>query len=584
MQGFLRVFQAVVRCGVVLLLVVLPWLAAADEPVVVEGVKGTLRDNLDAYLGKVSDDDLQNWPATQQRLQAAARNALESMGYYEATVRFSVDRKRVRAEVKAGEPVLVASMSLAFSGEADADSAFNPIRHDVLLARGGIFNHGQYESFKTRVQNLALERGYFDGDWTVHTVQVDIPHHEADIVLVFDSGPRYHIGTITFQSSQPGKPLHLHEQLLMSLVPFRAGDPYDAGKIIKLNKELLDSRYFSDLRVRADPDKGGSHLVPVMVQASTANPNSVDTGIGYSTDVGARISLNWRRSLLNQRGHSLDVTTQVSQVSHAVGIKYSIPLTHPIDDTLQLLAGVKKQEIDNISSFNTTVGVQRQRNREGGWQQVQSLLYADESFTIGGEPQGNSFLLLPGLTLTRTRSRGSALDPAWGDRQFYQIQLARKTIAADANVVYLRSGLRLLRTYDDRHQILCRMDGGAVFTDHFDALPPSLRFYAGGDQSVRGYDYQSLAPKNAGGYVLGGQYMVAGSLEYDYQFLAHWRAALFADTGNAFNGIRDIDLHQGAGVGVRWLSPVGAIRLDFAWAVSEPRVPFHLHFSMGSPL
>ena len=575
--------RAAWRVLALLVTMLLGALAHADEAVSIDGVKGALKENLDAYLGKVSDDDIQNWASTLVRLRNAAHNAMESMGYYEADLTFTQDHKKVSLLVKPGEPIRVHSLSLRFDGESATDQTFSAVRKQVPLAIGGIFNHGDYETYKSRIQNLALEHGYFDGEWSTHNVQVDIPNHRADIELVFDSGGRYRFGPVTFQSTVASKPFKAGPKLLQSLVPFKEGDPYDATKIIKFNKELLDSRYFSDVRVRAQPDKSGSQLVPVIVLASTANPNSVDTGIGYSTDVGARVSMNWRRSLLNESGHSVEIDTQLSQVSHLVDVKYTIPLSNPIDDNLQLLYGVQRQEIDNISSYNTTVGTQRQLNRDNGWQQVQSLLFAKESFDIGDGVEGNSDLLLPGLTLTRTRVRGGSIDPYWGDRQFYQVQLASEDVLSDANVIYLRSGFRLLRTVADLHQFLFRIDDGAVFTDNFSKLPPTLRFYAGGDQSVRGYDYQSLAPIDASGYVQGGRYMLTGSGEYDYQFLQHWRGALFVDAGNAFDSF-GVPPKVGTGFGVRWLSPVGAIRLDFAWAVSNPGTPFHFHFSMGSSL
>ena len=572
------------RTLLLLLSLLLAGTVRADEAVAIDGVRGALRDNLDAYLGKVTDEDMDNWSATLARLHNAGRDAMESMGYYQADLDFTRDGRKVRVRVKAGEPVLVHSLSLRFDSEASTDPTFDELRKQVPLAIGGIFNHGNYEAYKTRIQNLALEHGYFDGEWTTHNVQVDIPQHQADIALVYDSGPRYRFGAVSFQSTAPGKTLNVSPKLLDKLVPFHEGEPYEAAKVIKLNKELLDSRYFSDVRVRVEPDKAAaSKIIPVTVLASTAHPNNVDTGIGYSTDVGARISLDWRRSLLNEHGHSIEIGTQLSQVSHAVDLKYTIPLTHPIDDTLQLLYGVQRQEIDNISSYNTTVGVQRQKNRDSGWQQVQSLRFANESFDIGDGTQGNSDLLLPGLTLTRTRLKGGSIDPYWGDRQFYQMQAASSRIVSDTNLIYLRSGFRLLRTVEDLHQLLFRVDGGAVFTNNFDKLPPTLRFYAGGDQSVRGYDYQSLAPLTPAGYVRGGRYLLTGSGEYDYQFRQHWRAAVFTDAGNAFSSFGTAP-KVGAGFGVRWISPVGAIRLDFAWALSNPGTPFHFHFSMGSSL
>jgi translocation and assembly module TamA len=580
--GLRRYFRRRGVWALVLALCMLPLLGFADESVQLEGVSGHLKDNLDAYLGKLSDEDMQNWQATQSRLRNTARDAMESVGYYQAAFTLVRAGRKVTLTVLPGAPVRVRQLVLRFQGEAAHDEAFADLQKKLPMETGDIFNHGSYEGLKTRIQNTALERGYFDGEWSVHKAAVDIAAHAVDVDLEYDSGSRYRFGATTFAPVDPQKPLKVKEKVMTSLVPFATGDPYEAAKVIKLNKTLLDSRFFSDVRVRAEPD----HVlkeVPVMVSASTAKPNNVDTGIGYSTDVGARISLDWRRSLLNQSGHSIEMSTQLSQVGRAFETKYTIPLTHPIDDTLQLLYGVNRQDIDTVRSYSTTVGVQRQINRDTGWQQVQSLRFTKESFDFG-DISGNSDKLMPGLTLSRTRTKGGSIDPYWGDRQFYQLQVATAHVLSDSNVIYLRLGFRFLRTFDDVNQILLRADGGAVFTDEFDSLPPTLRFFAGGDQSVRGYDYQTLAPRDDAGFVVGGRYMGTGSVEYGRLFLPHWRAATFVDAGNAFDSIKARP-KVGTGFGVRWISPVGAIRLDLAWALSADHgVPWRLHFSMGSAL
>jgi len=110
-----------------------------------------------------------------------------------------------------------------------------------------------------------------------------------------------------------------------------------------------------------------------------------------------------------------------------------------------------------------------------------------------------------------------------------------------------------------------------------------LRFFAGGDQSVRGYDYQSLSPENSQGDKIGGQYLFAASVEYQYSFAERWRLAGFYDQGNTFNSLSTPSLKSAVGVGVRWVSPVGPLRLDLAHPL-DGEGGVRLHFSMGPEL
>ncbi len=556
--------------------------AWAAPKLVLEGVSGELKSNVDAYIGKPEEADIKNWRIGQARLRKLAQSALESLGYYEAEFAFQREGQTVTLRVTPGEPVRVRSIQLKFLGEAGNDVAFTALRESLPLSEGDIFHHGKYESFKARIQNLALERGYFDGEWQSSEVAVDLVQHSAVIELAYDSGQRYQFGEVSFQNKQEGGQGDINESVLHSLVPFKNGEPYEAAKVIKLNNVLLDSRYFADVRVRVETDQAVERTVPVVVSFSTHKPNSVDVGLGYSTDVGGRISLAWRRPLFNKYGHGVEANTELAEVRRSFSTKYTIPINHPINDTLQLLYGVQREEIDTTVNYNTVLGVQRQTNRDSGWQRIQSLRFSRDTDEYADGTDLKTDLLLPGFSLNRVRSRGG-LDPSWGDRQFYQIEAASTQLLSDADLVVLRAGFRLLRTLADKHQFQLRLDGGTIFTDDFAKVPTSLRFFAGGDQSVRGYDYKSLAPRDDKGEVAGGRHLATGTVEYGYLFRPRWRGALFVDAGNAFDSVTE-PVKVGTGFGLRWISPVGAIRLDFAWGVSEDNVPFRVHFSLGPSL
>ena len=114
-------------------------------------------------------------------------------------------------------------------------------------------------------------------------------------------------------------------------------------------------------------------------------------------------------------------------------------------------------------------------------------------------------------------------------------------------------------------------------------MPSSLRFFAGGDQSIRGFGYQTISPVDETGQLTGARYLSVGSLEYAHPVAEKWRLASFVDTGTATNDYRD-PLKVGSGFGVRWISPLGPIRFDLAFGVSETKIPWRLHFGLGAEL
>ena len=558
-----------------------------DVTLRVEGVTGELKTNIEAYIGQLTEDDLNSWRETLLRLRKATREASEAVGYYQTEAQFRREKNQVIVTVKANAPVMITALNLTYEKQSEAsnDIAFTALLEGLPLKEGQVFHHGRYESIKSLVQNLALERGYFDGKWTTNKVSVTQPTQTAEINLNYDSGTRYRFGQVHFSHKQEGQPLPLKLSLLEKLAPFDEGEPYEAEKIIKFNRALIDSRYFTEVRVRADPDPSAENKeIPINVTLGADKPNQVDLGAGYATDIGARLSLAWRRPLLNENGHSIEVTSEISQVRQSIDFRYGIPWRHPINDTLQIIAGFKREDIDNNTLIkNAILGVERQKKRDNGWQTNESIRWSRESYNKDNGEQGQSDLLLPGYGISRVRTKGSKTDPSSGDHQYYQVEFASPDLLSDADLLSLRAGWRLLRTYVDRHQLGLRADVGSIFSGNFDGVPLNMRFYAGGDQSVRGYDYKSLSPRDSTGQVIGATSLLSSSVEYTFKLTKQWRLATFVDAGNAFDAVSD-GLKVGTGVGVRWISPVGPVRLDVAWGVSDDNPSPRIHFFMGPAL
>ena len=163
--------------------------------------------------------------------------------------------------------------------------------------------------------------------------------------------------------------------------------------------------------------------------------------------------------------------------------------------------------------------------------------------------------------------------------------MGSETLLSDADMAILNASWRFIYSLgeNDNHQFVGRGDLGYIVTNDFTKVPYNLRYFTGGDQTIRGFDYKSLSPQ-LDGFKIGGQALAVGSLEYNYQFKEGWRAAVFTDVGNAYDQDFKTPTAYGVGLGVRWASPIGPIRIDVASGISDDDHPIRIHFFIGSPL
>jgi translocation and assembly module TamA len=164
-------------------------------------------------------------------------------------------------------------------------------------------------------------------------------------------------------------------------------------------------------------------------------------------------------------------------------------------------------------------------------------------------------------------------------------RLASEAVVADTDLAQAFGRITWLIPQGERGRFKLRGSVGAMTVDNFDALPPDLRFYAGGDRSLRGFDYNEIGEVSAAGNIIGGEYLAVASGEYEYYFTEDWGAGVFVDAGDAFTN--EFSLNVGAGVGIRWRSPLGPIRVDVGFPV-QTDLPlassWRLHVLLGPDL
>lgn len=587
----------------------------------IEGLEGDVADNVRHYL-----EGLDAAQYSRARLEGEARRraaeAMRAYGYYEPTLEVRLAEgeppEQVTLAITPGPRVRIETLEFRLEGAADEDPPFREAIDAFPLATGDPLVHAPYDSLRARLANLALERGYFD--WRYATRRLEVrPHEEsARLYLTLDSGPRYRFGDVLLIGS------HIEHERLRRMLPFAPGEPYLAGELARYNQRLGQTEWFRSVTVRprlqsptltldegepgwiasvategeasyvAGPRLSGAALaattavtatpdsaptVPIDVNLAPADRHQFEVGVGYATDVGPRLRFSWDQPWINRYGHGLDHDLYVSAPEQRFGGVYSMPLDNPLRDSYEFQYGFTNKDNDDTRSLEATLEGARRWEFDNGWVQHLYVRTTYEDFTQAGDSE-QVLLLYPGIRWSRTRTRNPTF-PSWGDRQRLSLEVSDGLWGSDADFVRVTGESRWIRKMGDDNRLLAGVGLGAIETDDFSMIPPSLRFFAGGDNSVRGYGYESLSPRDAEGQLTGGQQLLTTSLEWQRRVTGDWWGAAFVDTGDAFASWGPDDLNTGAGLGVRWISPVGPIRLDIAHPFDDEDNSWRLHFAIG---
>lgn len=343
--------------------------------------------------------------------------------------------------------------------------------------------------------------------------------------------------------------------------------------------------------------------VPLYVYVSSEKPRDAQVGIGYGTDTGVRATAKVDYNLINRDGYQAGFEVAASRMDKNATIYASRPWKHPLNDTLNASLSYREETLDkgegsfDLSTNTVEASLTRNIRREEGWNRTYSIRYHHDELETSVDEARRSDLpvrftsskptqeaLLLGYGMSKL-DVDNVNNPTKGIRQYYGIEAGADGVLTDTNMAIARAGVRGIYSFGEsnEHQVIGRFEGGYLWADDFYDVPYNLRFLAGGDQSIRGYDYKSLSPIEKG-YLTGGQVLAVGSAEYNYEFRPGFRAAVFTDVGNAYDTDFETDTKIGVGTGIRWASPIGVVRLDVAAGVTEESIPVRLYFFIGSPL
>ncbi|MBJ9999884.1 autotransporter assembly complex family protein [Erwinia sp. S38] len=552
------------------LLIAAPAAEAANVRLQVTGLSGELQKNVRARLSTITNDEVTSDGRFRSRVSVAVKEGLKALGYYEPQIDFELrpapakgGRPVLLAKVTPGEPVKIAGEAIILRGGARTDSDVQQLVRDGKPKIGSVLNHGQYDKFKSSLSGLALRKGYFDGEYRKSQLGVSVERREAFWDIDYDSGQRYRFGPVTFEGSQ------IREEYLQNLLPFKQGDYYTSRDLAELNRRLSATGWFNSVVVAPEFDKSRENkILPLHGVVTPRTENTIETGVGYSTDVGPRVKATWKKPWVNSRGHSFSTSANVSAPEQQLDFSYKVPLLKsPLEQYYLLQGGLKRTDLNDTKADSTTLAASRYWDSSSGWQRAINLRWSLDHFTQGSVTN-TTMLLYPGVSVNRTRSRGGLM-PTWGDSQRYSLDVSDTTWGSDVDFAVIQAQNVWIRTLEDKHRFVVRGNLGWIETNDFEKVPPDLRFFAGGDRSIRGYKYKGISPRDDDGKLTGASKLATGSLEYQYNVTGKWWGAVFVDSGEAVNDIKQSNFKTGAGFGVRWQSPVGPIKVDIARPIGD---------------
>ncbi len=401
----------------------------------------------------------------------------------------------------------------------------------------------------------------------------------ADIVLQLETGHRFLFGQTTVN---PFNPEIISDELLARYLPYKAGEPYSQRGISELQAILYGAGFFSKVSVEPEFDKTVDLRVPIGLTLLPAKPNRYSFGLGYGTDTGARGKMEWRNRLLNVSGHRAHSSLQVSQRLSKVDADYEIPMADPRYDVMKYAGSYGTEEWDGTQTDLLSVAAALS-HAGPRFQYGVSLELQDENYSVG-VTDGSSLLLLPGGSWSMVVAE-NRINTENGWRFSLDGKGASQSVLADASFLQMQAGVKAIFSPFAKWRLIGRGTLGGTIVDSIDDLPPSLRFYAGGDQSVRGYGYKQIGPVDASGTVIGGRYLMVGSVEVERKIDQLWSVAAFYDVGQATNTNTDIELKKSVGIGGRITLPFGQARLDVAVPLfDDDQNAFRIHLVVGADL
>ncbi|AZQ84530.1 hypothetical protein EKO29_11190 [Colwellia sp. Arc7-635] len=558
--------------------------ANRGTPITITGVESALKVNILRSLSShenVIPLSILGFPQSDNNILTKTRSALQALGYYQPILTLLDDKEGKNLNVDLQSPVRWNNVDISLSCD-NAPNELSQLIASPPFIKGKVINHGDYSQFKSLLQQQAQSIGLLNSTFTRSTLSVDTEKLQANVKWVFSCGERYTINKIIIEGTV------LSHELINNYSTIRSGQNYNQSTIVTSQQTLNRSGFFKSVVVEQSID----HLtktVDVNFSIIDTEKYELKTLLGYGTDSGGKLGVSWTNRRVNNKAHQYVAAVDFNKVKldkadiHAT-FQYQIPLDKESSQWINLVSyQVKNEEIGESKIF--TLESVLANKIDAHWSSQWSLVLAQEQLTSDADVDSSLEYIVPSWQLNYY----SVTDPfsateGWRWQSVFRFSGEQ---LSDPNITFLQTDQRLKRIWsiNSDWRLLMRARIGTTWMDTEDfnrSMPSNYRFFAGGDVSVRGYKHQSLSPLDDD-VLIGGKHLFTSSLEIDYLFKEDFRWAIFTDQGNAFNDWRALKLYKSVGTGLRWVTPIGAIRLDVAKALDGDK-GWRLHVTIGPDL
>ena len=562
------------------------------EVIAPEQLRALLTDYLDLARFQNAPDTEAIDAGELARLAAAApaqaRTLLETEGYFAAQVQAtrltgSDGQPVVRVLVDPGPRSVITQVDFTVDGELqtladkldeDAAALRTSLRRGWPLRPGEPFRQAAWASAKTGTLAQARAEGYPAAAWTKTEAQVDAEQHQVALTLALDSGALYRLGEIRVEGLE-----RYDESTVRRLSTFAAGQPYNEKLLLDYQERIQKLGLFDSATVELDPDPKTSAAAPVRVRVHELTSQQATVGVGISANTGPRVTLEHR----HRRPFGMNwVATNKFEFGSLIKSWTGELISHPLEGLYRNLLAGNAERLRSGEEIRTSWTARLGRTQDT--QRIERTYFAELTHARVDNPAG------------RTRSEALTANYHWIYRDLDSILLPTDgyTVSLQSAVGRSRNSTldngpfgrgygryTLYRPLGRAWYASLRLEAGQIIASDAVGVPDTLLFRAGGDDSVRGYAYRTLGPL-VDGVVTSGRVMATGSAEIarpisDSMPSLWW--AVFADAGNAANHWKDLAPAWGYGLGLRWRSPVGPLRVDLAYGEEVRKV--RLHLSVG---
>jgi translocation and assembly module TamA len=596
-------------------------LARANIEIEVKGVDEELRANVIAYLSfdryrkseSLTPDTLER---LHNRVDREVAAALKPFGYYEPKTESNLEdlgggNWRVNVNIDPGRPVLLDRVDVHVLGPGSHDILFTRLLDNLPLRPGNRLNHAVYDKVKGDLQRTASNYGYFDAKLTRNELLVDPPNHKASIVLELETGDRYRFGTTHIDQSV------IDDGLVRRYMRYRQDEPFDMSEILRTQFALDDSQYFSNVEVLPDDPDREAKVVSVNIRAEPNRRNRYSFGAGYGTDTDIRGTLQWENRRINSAGHRFNVLARGASKQQSLESHYIVPIGDPALEKLDFETTYEKDQPADIDTTDTKFEPSITKVF-GRWQRVYFLTF-DNTTTESLIDNKTDFIVMPGISFALV-PQGYLGEALFSNAFFIQLRGSYHTFGSNSDFLQLDTTAEHTFDFGRRWHLLLRGEVGSSLVSRVSTLPGSVRFFAGGDRSVRGFGYQELSPvelvykqvrdETTGEVVqvpdldlstcsddkiltletckqktvkVGGKHLITGTVEIQRDLPHSFGVATFFDFGNAFDRFGD-PLEYSVGIGFRWRLPAVTLGIDVAQPLSEPGASPRLHINFTPKL